>query len=466
MQCPLLKNKIGACGCEGVRLLDYHINQRLQWGIVPATQKKNRVVVTGMATINPLGDTLEDYISNLYAGKSGIRRWESIDTSQLQCKIGGDLGDYDCRAALRRLENVVDEERMKKVVKMFKTTTFSAKTAILCALRAFQDADLFHKKVDMYECAVIVAGHNLNSKYLYKNTVQYQKEPDFIDALSGVEGIDPNVPGAVSEALMAFGPAYTVGGACASGNLALRDVVRDIRGGEYECAAVVGAVFDMSECDLYASEFINATVVEPRFQETPAAASRPFDVHRCGFVYSHGTGTLIVESEESALRRGARIHAEVIDVVANSNACHLPLPNSDMQARLITRLIKNNGLKPEDIDYVNCHATGTPAGDIEEVKAIKKAFGAYATQGLKINAPKSMLGHVCWSAPIVETIGGILQMQRGRLHPTINIERLDPDIDLDVVPNVAVQYPVRYMLKNSFGFGGLNCSSLIGLYES
>ena len=425
----------------------------------------SRIVITGMATINPLGHTLEGYINNLLAGTSGITRWKSIDTSKLACKVGGDLGDYDCNAALRALENIIDERRMRKAVKMFKTTTFSAKTAILCTLNAFQDANLFQKSIDPHQCAVIVAGHNLNSNYIYKNALQYQDEPEFIDALSGVESIDPNVPGAVSEALEVFGPAYTVGGACASGNLALRDAVRDIRSGEYECAAVVGALFDMSECDLYASEYINATVTEPRFQDEPTKASRPFDSQRSGFIYSHGAGTLIVESEQSALRRAARIHAEVIDVAANSNACHLPLPSSEMQARLITRLIKQNALKPEDIDYINCHATGTPAGDMEEIKAIKMAFGAHAS-ALKINAPKSMLGHVCWSAPIVETIGGILQMQRKILHPTINIEELDPEIDLDVCANSAVEYPVRFMLKNSFGFGGLNCSSLIGLYES
>ena len=426
---------------------------------------RRRIVITGMATINPLGDTLEGYIDNLLAGKSGIGRWRSIDVSKLECKVGGDLGDYDCSAALRKLENIIDETRMRRVVKIFKTTTFSTKTAILCTLNAFHDANLFQKGVDPYNCAVIVAGHNLNSNYIYKNALQYQDEPEFIDALSGVESIDPNVPGAVSEALEVFGPAYTVGGACASGNLALRDVVRDIRSGEYECAAVVGALFDMSECDLYASEYINATVTDPRFQNEPSKASRPFDAQRSGFIYSHGAGTLVVESEQSALRRGARIHAEVIDVVANSNACHLPLPSSKMQARLITRLIEQNQLKPQDIDYVNCHATGTLAGDLEEIKAIKMAFGNHAQQ-LKINAPKSMLGHVCWSAPIVETIGGILQMHRNKLHPTINIDELDPEIDLDVCANHAIEYPVRFMLKNSFGFGGLNCSSLIGRYES
>jgi 3-oxoacyl-(acyl-carrier-protein) synthase len=151
-------------------------------------------------------------------------------------------------------------------------------------------------------------------------------------------------------------------------------------------------------------------------------------------------------------------------VAANSNADHLPSPSDEIQGHLIKTLLQNTGINPEEVDYVNCHATGTILGDIQEIKAIKMAFGKHAYR-MKLNAPKSMLGHVCWSAPIVETIGGILQMNNGKLHPSINIDELDPEVDLDVCKDGPVDHQINIMLKNSFGFGGINCCSLIKRYD-
>ena len=295
--------------------------------------------------------------------------------------------------------------------------------------------------------------------------MQFREEPEFIDALSGVEGIDPAVPGLITEVLELNGPSFTIGGACASGNLALRDGFRDIIFGECERSVVTGAVFDMCTADIHASEFISAVVVRPDYIQNPEIASRPFDSERAGFIYSHGSGTFVIENLEVALARGATIYAEILGVKANSNANHQPQPSAEMQFRCIEALLKETGVSPEQVDYVNCHATGTPVGDIEEIRAIKWAFGDHAKK-LKLNAPKSMLGHVCWAAPIVESIGGILQMQAGKLHPTINIGTPDPEVDLDICANTTVDHQIEIMLKNSFGFGGMNCCSLIKRYTA
>jgi 3-oxoacyl-(acyl-carrier-protein) synthase len=423
-----------------------------------------RVVITGMATINPLGDTLDGYYANLIRGKSGVKRWESLDVSGIECKVGGDIGNYDCAGALERLQEKLPEETRKKVRKQFKTATFSCKTAMLCALEAYADAGLLGKDIDPYKVSCLVAGHNLNSNYMYGVHLQYLKEPAFIDGLAGVEAIDPNVPASVSEALGVKGPTFTIGGACASGNLVLRDAMRDIVSGECDRSVVTGALFDVSAADIHASVIINAVVTRPEFQEHPERASRPFDKKRCGFVYSHGAGTLVLEELEAARGRGARIYAELLGAKASSNACHLPMPSGDEQGRVIRSLLEAVRVRPEEVDYVNCHATGTPSGDLEEIKAIKAAFKDHAYR-LKHNAPKSMLGHVAWSAPIVEMIGGILQMRGGMLHPTINIDEQDPEIDLDICANKAVKHHMKYMLKNSFGFGGLNCCSLVKRFE-
>lgn len=424
---------------------------------------RKRIVITGMATINPLGDTLDGYINNLLAGVSGMKKWKTLDVSGIQCKVGGDIGDYDCNQALAAYNEDLGDARYKKIRKLFRTATFSSKTATLCALGAYKDAGLFGTSIDPHRIGAIVGGHNFNSKYLYNNGVQFREEPEFIDALSGIEGIDPSVPGLITESLDIYGPSFTVGGACASGNLALRIAFNDILLGECDISLVTGAVFDMCTADIHASEFIGAVSTEKEFMENPERASRPFDLRRDGFLYSHGAGTLVIEELEAAKARGARIYAEVLGVKANANGNHLPQPDSGKQARLIQDLLASCGVAPEEVDFVSCHATGTPLGDIEEIDAIKEAFGQHAYK-LKLNAPKSMLGHTCWAAPIVETIGAIMQMHRGELHPTINVEQVDPACDLDICANRRVEHTIKLMLKNSFGFGGLNSCSLIKAY--
>jgi 3-oxoacyl-(acyl-carrier-protein) synthase len=425
---------------------------------------KRRAVITGMGTINPLGDTLEGYYQNLIAGKSGIRRWQSLDMSRIECKIGGDLGSYDCLAALERFEGVLGPDTYKKARKIFRSTTFSAKAAVLCTLGAWQDAGLSSTGVDPFRVSVIVGGHNLNSNYIHDNSKRFFEDEESMDPLSGVEGIDPNVPAVITELLGLHGPAFTIGGACASGNLALREGFRDIMSGESDAAVIAGGLFDMSPGDIQASVIINAVVVKPEYQDHPEKASRPFDADRAGFVYSHGAGTLMLEELEHARARGARIHGEVLGVRANANACHLPAPAAGIQARLMRELLASTGTDPTEVDFASCHATGTPGGDLEEIRAIKEAFGTHAYR-MKLNAAKSMLGHTCWASPIVETIAGLLQMKHGRLHPTINIDRLDPEVDLDVCAKGPVDHEIRCMLKNSFGFGGINACSLIRRYE-
>jgi 3-oxoacyl-(acyl-carrier-protein) synthase len=423
-----------------------------------------RVVVTGMATINPLGDTLEAYHRNLLAGVSGIRKWTTLTLDSIECTIGGDLGDYDMMAALDRLKTGIPATLHQKVRKLFRTCTFSNKMTALCAMNAYLDAGLFGQEQDPYRTSVLLAGHNFNSRYVNKNIDQFKQDPTYIDPLFGLEGLDQNIAATVSEVLSIKGPVCTIGAACASGNYALRDGFRDIVMGECDRSIVAGAPFDMAETDMQAMVFLNSVVIDPAFQNQPTKASRPFDMRRCGFIPSHGSAVIILEELKTALDRGARIYAELLNVRANADGCHLPSPSSVNQTRLILDLLQSVNVVPESIDYVNCHATSTPLGDLEEVKAIKAAFGGHAYK-LKLNAPKSMLGHTCWAAPLVETVGAVLQMNGGVLHPSINIDMLDPAIDLDVCANEACKCDVRYMLKNSFGFGGLNCCSLFKRYE-
>jgi len=435
--------------------------------------QRRRIVITGMGTVNPLGDTLEGYYENLVAGKSGIKVWKSLDLSKVENKVGGDMGDYDATAALERFKDVLGE-RYKAVRKLFRGATFSSRIAMATAIDAWKDAGLFdpdHQPsgifADPYRTLCAVAGHNLNSNYIFQLGQQFLKDPEYMDPLSSVEAIDNNAAALITEIFGLHGPSFSIGGACASGNLALREAVRDIQLGEIDRAVVCGPLFDVSPADIMASSILQSVVLKPELQVDPTKASRPFDHKRNGFLYSHGSATLIIESLESARARGARIHAEVLAVKASANGNHLPMPGWQHQAWAMREVVKEAGIRPEEVQYANCHATGTPAGDTEELHAMSEVFGSHLKK-MKINAPKSMLGHTCWASPLVETIGGIMQMKHKRLHPTINIEQLAPEVEalgVDVIPNTAINFEAKIMLKNSFGFGGHNCCSLIKLWD-
>jgi len=423
----------------------------------------SRVVVTGMSVNTAIGDTLDGFLSSLLAGRSAISRWSAFPTDRVYSKVGGDLSAYDVAAKLASLEPVLPAEVYKRLRKLVARVPWTTKLSMLLAVDGWLDAGLFDVDTDSSRQAVVVAGHNLNALYQYDSRVRFEEEPDFIDGMTSLYSLDTDHAGCVSEVLQAKGPIYTVGAACASGNLALRAAVDEIRHHGAEVAMVVGAVLEFAPVDVHAMAIMGAISIHG-FNDAPARASRPYDTRREGFVPAHGGATLVLEELGAATRRGARIYAEVLGCAANSDGNHLPQPSEDGQARVMTRALADAGLRPDDIHYVNAHATSTPLGDLTELGSIKRVFGDHAKR-LKINAPKSMLGHCCWSAPTVETVAGLLQLRAGRLHASINIDELDPAVDLDVCRDGPVDADVSVMLKNSFGFGGINCVSLWRKYD-
>ena len=424
---------------------------------------KKRVVISGMGINTRLGDNLETFYENLMAGKSGITNWTQIDTSRIYSKVGGDLGDYDYAAKVNAFKEKLPSETHKSLRKMIKRAPFTTKLSMLTSIDAVLNAGLWGE-LDPERTAVAVAGHNLNKLYHHQNQQLFQEEPDYIDNLSSLHSLDTDHAGSVSELLGINGPIYTMGGACASGNVALRNALDEIRYHDFDVCVVVGATLEFAPLDLHAMCLMGA-ISWQSFNESPELASRPYDMKREGFVPSHGTAVLVLEELEHAKKRGARIYAEVLGVTAMSDGNHLPNPSAEGQARTMRRLLNNCKINPEQVDYINAHATSTPLGDITEIASIKSVFGDHATK-LKLNAPKSMLGHTCWSAAVVETVAAVMQMNKGWLHPSINIDEQDPRVDLDVCANEPAEYRVNYMLKNSFGFGGINVCSLIKRFES
>jgi len=418
-----------------------------------------RVVVTGMAVNTPLGDTLDDFLDGLLAGKSAVSRWKCFANEPVDSKIGADLSGYDVANRIATLETRLPPETFRRLRRLTRRVPWATQLSLLVAADAWLDAGLADVPADPGRLAVIVGGHNIGSAYCHQTGRQFLDEPDLIDGMYCLYKLDSDHAGCVSELLQAHGPIYTAGAACASGNLALRSAVDEIRHHGQEAVLVLGPVLHLSPVDVQSMALMGA-ISTGTFDDEPEKASRPFDVRREGFVPAHGLGALLLEEQGAASRRGARIYAEVLAVAAGADGNHLPQPCMEGQVRVMRKALEESGLRPEQIDHVSAHATSTPAGDISEIRAIKEVFGRHAYR-LKINAPKSMLGHTCWSAAVVELIAAILQMRAGVLHPSINIDELDPEIDLDVCRGAKAAHPVKHLVKNSFGFGGINCVSVI-----
>jgi 3-oxoacyl-(acyl-carrier-protein) synthase len=423
-----------------------------------------RIAISGMSINTPLSDSLDGFLEALLAGRSALCNWKKFDVSNIYSKVGADLSDYDVKKKLGSFEGVLPPEMFKRLRKLVSRAPWSTKLSLLLAADAWVNAGLADQDVDLENTGVIVAGHNINSNYSDENRDQFREEPDFVDAWLALHALDTDHAASVSELVGARGPISTMGAACASGNIALRYAIDEIRHHGYERFLIVGAVLDMSPMDLHAMALLGAISYE-NFHDQPEQASRPFDTRREGFVPAHGGAVLVVEDLEVARRRGARIHAEALGSEANADANHLPNPSEEGQTRLMKRLLQQTGVSPEHVDYINMHATSTPLGDLTESRSIKNVFGDHATN-LKVNATKSLLGHTCWAAATVETVASILQMNAGQLHPSKNIDEMDPDIGLDVCRgDTAVPHEINCFMKTSFGFGGINCVSLFKKYE-
>jgi 3-oxoacyl-(acyl-carrier-protein) synthase len=422
-----------------------------------------RIVVTGMSVNTPLGDDLGQFLDGLLSGRSAITQWRAFDTGRIYSKVGGDLSGYDVAARLKQLSERMPAEWHKRLRKLVSRSPWSTGLTMLMTMDAWLDSGLVASEPEMTRVAAIVGGHNINANYQYQNRLQFAEEPDYMDSMLALCGLDTDHAGCISEMLGARGPIYTVGAACASANTAMRCAVDEIRHHDAEVAVVTGAVLDFSPLELHAMALMGAISFQS-FNDCPSRASRPYDLRREGFVPSHGGACLILETAEHALRRKARIYAEVLGVEANADGNHLPQPSEEGQARLMKRLLDKLRIDPGRVDYISAHATSTLLGDRTEIQSIKRVYGTHARK-LKINAPKSILGHTCWAAPIVETVAGILQMNAGKLHPSVNIDEMDPEVDLDVCVDGPVEYPVHCFMKNSFGFGGINCVSLLSRFE-
>jgi len=411
-----------------------------------------RVVVTGMGAITPLGLNVQDTWQALIEGRSGIGRITQFDASAYPTQIAGEVKGFDPGEYM----DVREARRMARF----------SQFAVAGAKMAVEDAGLTVDESNADDVGVVI-GTAIGGGMVESETAH------LILLNKGVRRVPPlfvpsMIPNAAAHHVAcAFGIrgySSTVIGACASGNQAIGEGARAIRDGT--APVVISGGTESAMCELALAGIGAMRALSTRNHE-PERASRPFDAERDGFVASDGCGVLVLESLDHAMARGARVYAEVLGYGVSSDAYHVtaPHPEGTGSALAMRRAIADAGLKPEDIGYINAHATATPLGDPAEVVAIKSVFGSRAYE-IPVNATKSMTGHLLGAAGAVEAIATIMTIKEGILHPTINYEHPDPECDLDCVPNEARRTQVDIALSNSFGFGGQNACLVFRGWEA
>jgi len=399
-------------------------------------------VVTGLGLITPLGIGVEPSWQGLVAGKSGIGPITLFDASTFPTRIAGEVkgfepGDFMDRKEARRNDRFIQ-------------------FAMAAAEMAMRDSglDMATEDADRVGCIVGAGIGGLGSieethrVYLEKGVRKIG--PFFIPSL-----IINLAPGQISLRYGMKGPNFSPVSACATGNHSIGDAMLYIERGMADVIVAGGCEATITHLGI--GGFCAARAMSER-NDAPEKASRPFDKGRDGFVAGEGSGILILEEYEHARKRGARIYAEVAGYGATADANHVtsPAPEGEGGQRAMRMALRDAGLAPEQVGYVNTHGTSTPQGDVAECQAINRVFGQHAKQGLVVSSTKSMTGHLLGAAGGVEAVISVLAMTRGTIPPTINVEDQDPECQLDVVPNVAREKAVDVVMSNSFGFGGTN----------
>jgi 3-oxoacyl-[acyl-carrier-protein] synthase II len=407
-----------------------------------------RVVVTGMGTVNPLGKDLEEYWHGLIEGRSTARTIESFPTDKLTTKFACQVHNFDPATFMER----------KTAQRMSRFSQF----AVAASAMALADSALDLGNEDSFRVGVAMGTGIGGFDDMTHGAVSFMTKGRLNPLYAPM--IIPNMAGAsVAMQFHLRGPNTTVTTACAASTQTLGEAVRIIQRGEADVMLAGGT--EASLCEVGIASFNAIRALSTR-NDAPEKASRPFDRDRDGFVPGEGAGTLILETRDHAMNRGARIYGEILGYATTNDAFHQVAPDEtgEAPAMAVKLAIKDAGLQPEDIDYVNAHGTSTQLNDAGETKALKLALGD-AAHKVAISSTKSMIGHLLGAAGAVEAIATLLIINRGMIHPTINYENADPACDLDYVPNTARRKEVRVAISNGFGFGGHNAVVVLGRYE-
>jgi 3-oxoacyl-[acyl-carrier-protein] synthase II len=407
-----------------------------------------RVVVTGVGALTPIGLSAPAFWKALLEGVSGADYITKFDASLFRTRFACELKGFDPLQYIDRRE----------ARKMDSFTHY----AIVAANEAIQDAGLLNGKVDKDAVGVIMAS-GIGGLYTFMEEMRDYKpgQPPRFNPFFIPKMIIDIAAGHISIQHGFRGPNYATVSACASSANAIADGYLLIKEGLAEVMVVGGSEAAINEAGVGG---FNAMRALSERNDDPKTASRPFDKDRDGFVLGEGAGALVLESLEHALRRGAKIYAELVGIGLSADAYHITAPCAEGAELVMRRALQNAGISPTEVDYINVHGTSTPLGDVSETKAIKAVFGEWAYK-LNISSTKSMIGHLLGAAGAVEAVATVLSVYHQTIHPTINHFTDDPECDLNYTFHHPVQKPIRYALSNSFGFGGHNVCLVFKRYE-
>ncbi|MES2996851.1 MAG: beta-ketoacyl-ACP synthase II [Verrucomicrobiota bacterium] len=413
---------------------------------------ERRVVITGIGCVSPLGNDLASTWEGLKTGRSGISRITQLDPDQFDCRIAGEVKNFNADSFFNLPK---DARRADRYVQF----------AVAASKMAVEDSGLEISNIDSRRFGVMVgSGIGGLSTLEREHTVFQTKGTKRVSPFTIPMMISNIASGIISMEFGLHGPNMVIVTACATSNHNIGEAWRIIKFGDADGFICGGA--EASILPMGLSGFASMKALSTRNDE-PEKASRPFDRDRDGFVMGEGSGVLIIEELEHAKKRGAKIYAELTGYGVSADAYHLSAPSQDGSgpAYAIGMALKHAKLNPSDVQYLNAHATSTGLGDIAETKAIKVAFGDYAKNGLMVSSTKSMTGHMLGAAGGIELIASVMAIKEGIIPPTINIEHQDPLCDLDVVPNQAREVDIKHAVSNSFGFGGHNATLVASRFE-
>lgn len=409
----------------------------------------NRVVITGMGAVTPLGIGKDIFWNNIKNGVSGIDKIQRFDASAFTTQIAGEVLDF-------KPEDYIDRKEAKH---MDRFTQF----AMASAAMAVNDASINLDDMDKNRLGVVMGvGIGGIATFEEQHTLLNTKGPGRISPFFVPMLITNIAAGQIAIAYGAKGYNTTIVTACASATNAIGEAFRAIRDGYADVMFTGGA--EAAVTPLALAGFCAMKALSTR-NDDPKSASSPFDAKRDGFVMGEGAGVLILESMDHAVKRGAHIYAEVVGYGATCDAYHItaPAPEGEGGARAMSNALEDAGVKPDQVDYINAHGTSTPYNDKFETMAIKSVFGQHAYE-LAVSSTKSMTGHLLGATGAIEAIASAMAIQEGFIPPTINYEDPDPECDLDYVPNKGRAADIEYAMSNSFGFGGQNAVLLFRKY--
>ena len=405
------------------------------------SDRNGRVFVTGAGIVSPLGNDIESFWAHLIAGQSGAGPITRFDASGYETRFACEVKDFTT-------DGIVDRKDAKRMDRF-------AQFAVVASHQAMKNANLDLEAVNRDRVGVVMgSGIGGMETFEAQHAVLLERGPGRISPFFIPMMISDMAAGQVSIQFGLRGPNFATVSACASGAHAIGEALRLMRSGDADVVVAGGAEATITPMAL--AGFSSSRALSTR-NDDPQRASRPFDLDRDGFVIGEGAGVLVLETEDHARRRGAPLLCELGGYGASADAYHLTAPSEDGNgaARAMSRALKDAGIPAEDVEYINAHGTSTPAGDPAEVRAVKSVFGDHARR-LLVSSTKSMTGHLLGAAGGLEAVVTALALSRGVVPPTINLERPDPQCDLDFVPNQARPRAVKAAHSNSFGFGGHN----------